>query len=90
MLVPEEYELVYRKMSDDPDKAFDIITPLINMFSELRKEGKVLDRDPLFLANIVKCIFLLTTHKKEIGLGIYKDIIDFYIDMVSEKFSISQ
>lgn len=90
MLIPEEYELVYRKIADDTQNALNIINPLVSVFSELKKEGKVLDRDPLFLANIIKCIFLLTTHKKEIGLDTYKDVIDFYIDMVSEKFSASQ
>lgn len=90
MLIQEEYELVYRKIGlAEDNKPMDIIAPLTGLFSKWQSEGVIIDQKPEFLANVVKCLFLLTTHKKEIGEGYFDGIMEFLIDVISEKITIN-
>ena len=85
ILIPEEFELVRRKMSttDSADNG-DFIEPMVSFLSNLQKNGLIIKNDPLLLANVIRGLLLLSTHKREIGEEYFEEVIRFYTAMIAE------
>lgn len=89
MLIPEEYSIVYRRITADSDNnaAADIITPLTALIKKWQCNGVIIESEATLLANVVKCLFLLTTHSEEIGNAIFPDVMDYMINMIADNFT---
>ena len=89
MLIPEEYNIVYRRITTDGENnaAFDIIAPLAATIRKWQSEGVIIDVDANLLANVIKCLFLLTTHNVEIGDALFPDVMSYLIDMIADDFT---
>ncbi|MDP4092937.1 MAG: TetR/AcrR family transcriptional regulator [Bacillota bacterium] len=89
MLIPEEYQIVYRRITADSEnsEAMDIITPLAIAISKWQSEGTIIKVDAYLLANVVKCLFLLTTHQDEIGNTVFPDVMSYLINVIADNFT---
>jgi AcrR family transcriptional regulator len=92
MLIPEEYNVVYRRIAADSENtgAFDIIAPLAALIRKWQSLGVIIDGDAILLANVVKSLFLLTTHEEEIGETVFPKVMSFMIEMIVDKFTCTQ
>jgi AcrR family transcriptional regulator len=89
MLDPEEYTLVARRLAtvEDGHPEVDIVYPLTRLLSKWQEDGIIVQQDTNLLANVIKGVFLLTTHRDEIGEEIYPAVMDFYIDMITDQIT---
>lgn len=65
----------------------DFLGPMIAFLSKLQKEGMIIEIDPLLVANVIRGLLLLSTHKREIGEEYFDEVIRFYVDMIAEKLT---
>lgn len=88
LLVPGEFELVRRKMATvNSGDNTDFLGPMIMFLSKLQKEGLIIEIDPLLMANVIRGLLLLSTHKREIGEDYFDEVLQFYVDMIAEKLT---
>lgn len=73
-LPPERLEEHFKNDSD-------ALSPLIK---EWQKEGVFLDESPEVIAGVLRSLFVLTLHQKEIGEEIYQETMELYIDLIVE------
>lgn len=86
MFDPEEYALVARRLAvlEDGHPEVDIVYPLTRLLSKWQDDGIIVQQDTTLLANVIKCVFLLTTHRDEIREEVYPAAMDFFIDMITD------
>ncbi len=80
-----EYQRLLRKLPEDRlrkhiegDNDFGM-----NIINSLRESGDLIDRNSEFLSGVLRALFFITLHKKEIGQDIYPEIENFFIDTIS-------
>lgn len=57
----------------------DSLLPLIH---KLKSEGIILKESPEIIAGVLRSLFILTLHQQEIGVTIYEDTIELFIDLI--------
>ncbi len=57
------------------------LKPLI---SKLKEENKLIDKNPAVITAVIRSLFLLTLHRKEIGEDIYPETIELIIELVTQ------
>ncbi|PTM59769.1 TetR/AcrR family transcriptional regulator [Desmospora activa] len=85
LYVDGEYELMLRKLQQEVieqhiQKDADALLPLI---SSWQQQGLILAKKPEMIASVIRSLFLLTLHKKEIGEDIYDETIDLIVELIA-------
>lgn len=80
----EDYTILLRKLPEEKIKEHimkdsSILIPLIE---EWQRAGIMLKRDPEVIASLLRALFTITLHKKEIGLEIFDETMDLMIELV--------
>jgi len=55
---------------------------LFPFIHQLQEAGFALNKSPEVVAGVLRSLFLLTFHQKEIGETVYEETVEFYIDLV--------
>ncbi|QQK75431.1 TetR/AcrR family transcriptional regulator [Salicibibacter cibarius] len=55
---------------------------LFPLIEKWQKEGVLLEANPEIIAAMLRSLFLLTLHKKEIGVEVYTETIELFIDLI--------
>lgn len=58
---------------------FTLFFPLIEKF---KNAGFIIEESPDAIAGVFRSLFLLTLHKKEIGVAVYTETIELFIDLI--------
>ncbi|MHB1393263.1 MAG: TetR/AcrR family transcriptional regulator [Clostridia bacterium] len=82
----EDYELLVRKLPEERiakhiENDFDILTPMITMWQE---QGAVIDRKPEVIGGLLRAVFTLSLHKKEIGEDIFQEVLELLIELIAQ------
>ena len=82
----EDYELLLRKLPEERiakhiETDSDILTPMITMW---QKQGAVIDRKPEVIGGLLRAVFTLSLHKKEIGEDIFQEVIELLIELIAQ------
>ena len=82
----EEYQLLLKrvpdqKMNDHFIKDENVFLPIIK---KAQKKGKMINKKPQIIMSLLRSIFLLTLHKKEIDPEYYEETMYFLIDLIVE------
>lgn len=76
-------ENMLRKLSPEVlEKHFnnDVIS-LLPLIEKWKSEGIILEENPQIIAGVLRSLFLLTLHKKEIGVEVYQKTMDLFINL---------
>ena len=83
----EEYEYLARKLPEqllqtniDKDAIF-----VDRLLSQWRNQGIVIDCDPTLFLGLTRGLFYMSLHEREVGSGIYPDVIGFFIDAIAQQ-----
>lgn len=81
----EEYELMIRKLPEESiakhiKSDSDILAPMLDIW---RKKGVLTDRKPEVISGLLRGIFILTLHKKEIGEDIFPEVVELLIESIA-------
>ena len=82
----EDYEQLLRKLPEERiakhiETDSDILTPMITMW---QKQGAVIDRKPEVIGGLLRAVFTLTLHKKEIGEDIFQEVLELLIELIAK------
>jgi len=82
----EDYELLVRKLPEERiakhiETDSDILTPMINMW---QKQGVVIDRSSEVIGGLLRAVFTLSLHKKEIGEDMFEDVLKLLIELIAK------
>jgi len=82
----EDYELLVRKLPEERiakhiETDSDILTPMITMW---QKQGAVIDRKPEVIGGLLRAVFTLALHKKEIGEDIFQEVLELLIELIAQ------
>lgn len=88
LLFENNIELIMRKLPKEKlekhfEKDSETLLPLIGKW---QKEGIIVNKDPEVIAGVLRSLFMLTLHKEEIGVTVYRETIELYIDFIVEGF----
>ena len=56
---------------------------LVYFFKQLQKRKKLKMQKPEVLSGILRSFFLVCFHKEDLGEDVFKEVKDFYIEMIS-------
>jgi AcrR family transcriptional regulator len=83
----EEYEYMARKLPEgfaqtniDKDAIF-----VDRLLGQWRSQGVVIDCDPTLFLGLTRALFYMSLHERDLGSGIYPDVIDFFIDAITQQ-----
>lgn len=81
----EDYELLVRKLPEERiikhiEADSDILTPMITMWQQ---QGSVIDSKPEVIGGLLRALFVMTLHKKEIGEEIYREVLELLIQLIA-------
>jgi len=83
----EEYEYLMRKLPEgfaqvniDKDAIF-----VEQLLGQWRKQGVVIDCDPMLFLGLTRALFYMSLHERDLGSGIYPDVIGFFIDVIAQR-----
>lgn len=68
-------ELLERHFKNDSISFFPLI-------EKLKNAGFIIEETPDTIASVFRSLFLLTLHKKEIGVEVYTETIELFIDLI--------
>jgi len=57
-------------------------TSFLPLIHNLKEAGLVINRSPEVLAGVLRSLFILTLHQKEIGENVYRETIEIYVDLI--------
>ncbi len=82
----EDYELLVRKLPEERvakhiEADSDILTPMITMW---QKQGAVIDRKPEVIGGLLRAVFTLSLHKKEIGEDIFPQVLELLFELIAQ------
>ena len=82
LMVNNEYENMLRKLPEDKisahiEKDEDALDPVINYWQEM---GYIVAVDPKIIAGAMRALFMISLHKKEIGVGIFDEVLELWCD----------
>lgn len=55
---------------------------ILPLLEKLKKEGFVVEKEPEIIASMLRSVFLLTLHKKEIGESVFDETMEALIDLI--------
>lgn len=81
-----EYETLLRKLpqsiiDEHIQGDEDLLQPLINHWQQ---EGTMIKKEPAVIAGLIRSIFTITLHRKEIGEAVFEDTLDLLIECVAK------
>jgi AcrR family transcriptional regulator len=83
----EEYEYLARKLPEsyaqgtiDKDAIF-----VERLLGAWRAQGVVIDCDPTLFLGLTRALFFMSLHERDLGSGIYPDVIDFFINAIAQQ-----
>ena len=83
----EEYEYLARKLPEelaqstiDKDAIF-----VEGLLGQWRAQGVVIDCDPTLFLGLTRALFYMSLHERDLGSGIYPDVIGFFIDVIAQR-----
>jgi AcrR family transcriptional regulator len=83
----EEFEYLMRKLPEgfaqtniDKDALF-----VDRLLGQWRAQGVVVDCDPTLFLGLMRALFYMSLHERDLGSGIYPDVIDFFIDAIAQQ-----
>ncbi|WP_077318109.1 TetR/AcrR family transcriptional regulator [Virgibacillus proomii] len=56
-------------------------TSLLSLIEKWKNEGIIVEVNPQIIAGILRSLFVLTLHQKEIGVEVYQETMDLFIDL---------
>jgi len=82
----EDYELLVRKLPEERiarhiEADSDILTPII---ASWQKGGALIEGKPEIIGGLLRGIFTLALHKKEIGEDIFPEVLELLINLISQ------
>ena len=81
----EEYEHLLRKLPED--KVLEHTRggdAFIEQFIAIcRSQGIPIERDPRTVAGLLRALFFVSLHEEDVGVGVYKDVMEVLEDLVS-------
>lgn len=83
----EEYEYLARKLPEEMlqtniDKDARFVDQLLGQW---RSQGVVIDCDPALFLGLMRALFYISLHERDVGSGIYPDVIGFFIDAIAQQ-----
>jgi AcrR family transcriptional regulator len=57
---------------------------LLPLIKQWQKEGVLLEENPEVIAGVLRSLFMLTIHQKEIGESVYQQTMELFIDLIVE------
>ena len=72
-------KLPKEKLEDHFNKDSDAILPLIEKW---QLDGILIQQNPEVIAGLFRSLFLLTLHKEEIGVAVYDQTLELFIDLI--------
>ncbi len=84
-----EYEQLMRKLPQEKldahlNRDSDMLLPLIK---ELQDNGRMMKKDPEIISGMLRSLFLMPLHRKEIGESIFEEVLALLIDVVAKGLS---
>ncbi|GGB40877.1 TetR family transcriptional regulator [Lentibacillus populi] len=55
---------------------------LLSLIEKWKIEGITLEENPEVIAGVLRSLFVLTLHQKEIGAAVYRETIELFIDLI--------
>jgi len=55
---------------------------MLSLLEKFKKEGFAIEKEPEIIASMLRSIFLLTLHKKEIGEHVFEKTMEAFIDLI--------
>ena len=85
LYVGNEYELLLRKVSPEKIQAhIDRDTgSLLPLIGRLQQRGIMIERKPEAIAGLLRALFTVTLHRREIGEEHYQDTIDLLVELIA-------
>ncbi|UMZ73040.1 TetR/AcrR family transcriptional regulator [Natranaerofaba carboxydovora] len=82
----DEYQLLLRKLPQEKvnEHIRDDMTAFLPLINTWREEGALRDEPTEVIGGLLRALFLISLHKKEIGEDIYDDVIRLLIELISE------
>ena len=82
LLINNEYENLVRKLPEEKIMAHieqdqDTLAPLVKHWQEM---GYMISVDPKIISGAVRALFMLTIHRREIGAGIFNDVLELWCE----------
>ncbi|MFL5803656.1 MAG: TetR/AcrR family transcriptional regulator [Roseiflexaceae bacterium] len=81
----EEYEYLFRKLPPakmqahlSKDDAF-----AVEFAAAWRRADVAIAREPILVSGLIRALFFISLHEEEFGDGIYPNVIDVYIELLS-------
>jgi AcrR family transcriptional regulator len=84
---PEEYEYLARKLPEELaqtniDKDAIFVDRLLDQW---RAQGVMIDCDPMLFLGLMRALFYMSLHERDLGSGIYPDVIAFFVDAIAQQ-----
>src|SRR5687767_5574899 len=83
----EEYEYLVRKLPEgtaqatiDKDAIF-----VERLLGQWHAQGILIDCDPTLFLGLTRALFYMSLHERDLGPGIYPNVIDFFIDAIAQQ-----
>ncbi|HOS70309.1 MAG TPA: TetR/AcrR family transcriptional regulator [Bacillota bacterium] len=81
----EDYELMLRKLPEERmakhiKSDSDILTPMLGIW---HRKGVLIDRKPEVISGLLRGIFILSLHRKEIGEDVFPEVMELLIESVA-------
>jgi AcrR family transcriptional regulator len=83
----EEYAYLLRKLPEELAQAGvekDAIF-IGQLLSQWRNQGVLIDCDPALFLGLMRALFYMSLHERDVGSGIYPDVISFFIDAITQQ-----
>jgi AcrR family transcriptional regulator len=83
----EEYQYLARKLPQELvqstfDKDVIFVERLLNQW---RNQGVTINCAPALFLGLMRALFFMSLHEREVGSGIYPDVIGFFIDAITQQ-----
>jgi AcrR family transcriptional regulator len=72
-------KLPKERLEDHLNKDSDAILPLIQKW---QLDGVIIQKNPEVIAGLFRSLFLLTLHKEEIGIAVFDQTLELFIDLI--------
>src|SRR5699024_5493664 len=84
MYFENNMEAILRKLPREKlDEHFNSDSDTLNtLIEKWKKEGVLLNKNPDVIAGILRSLFVLTLHQEGIGESVYRETIEWYIDLI--------
>lgn len=86
LYMDEDYEILVRRLPEEKlrehiGRDSDILAPMIRNW---QKDGVLIDGDPEVIGGLLRMLFTVSLHKKEIGEAVYQRALELMIELVAK------